>query len=451
MASVKTMMENAPRLAYNHYVRYFSDCHFHVMTMNEPNFASFFNSFRDSPAGILSANAALDYIITPQSMKGENMLNALLNTMSTFSRPIGETLMVMEDDLEGAYSSERKHEYAPLLPYIHGGKFHFRSLEADRIIMIPLLMDFSQDQAVLDTIYYRSIAEDRINAYAEATVNGMRDYYSRHPDGLFEFYPFIGIDPRLHSMSFLEKLLDRWINTSHRMHRPHTVPSKPFYGIKLYPPLGFCPWPDDGETLEKHRYLYGFCEKHRVPIITHCDDQGFRGVSAQEAWAYTDPAAWRTVLENYPDLIIDFAHFGKQYTIAAKSNVQSIAQRIRRYPDSQWFLSIIALMMEFDGVYSDVSFSGCSPEFYAQLLNYIRDRKECERERILSRILFGSDFSVNLLKVESYTEFLSIFDRSGFTDEEIEVIGERNALAFLSFSGETAAPLCRRDSIKLPE
>ena len=384
-------------------------------------------------------------------LRGDTFLRTLTNTLMAFDRPIGDTFTMMEDDLRGAFSSKEKDSYAPIEPYIHDGKLHIRGMEFDKMIMIPLLMDFSQDQKELDRLYYSFPAEDKITPYIHDTIEGMNAYYRKNPDGLFEFYPFAGIDPRLHSMRFLEDFLEKYINTSHRPHKNHAIPIKPFYGVKIYPPLGFRPWPDDRETLEKHRYLYSFCEKHGVPIITHCDDQGFRGVSAQEAWAYTDPAAWRTVLENYPDLIIDFAHFGKQYTIAAKSNVQSIAQRIRRYPDSQWFLSIIALMMEFDGVYSDVSFSGCSPEFYAQLLNYIRDRKECERERILSRILFGSDFSVNLLKVESYTEFLSIFDRSGFTDEEIEMIGERNALAFLSFSGETATPLCRRDSIKLPE
>ena len=440
-----------PYTGYNIAMRYFADCHFHAMTMNHPNFAAFFGSFYDSAGALFAASTAEDYIITPQLIKSKNLVTTLENTLTAFERPIGETYMMMEDDLAGHFSTKGKEQYAPLEPYIHQGKLSIRGMDFDRMLMIPLVMDFSQDQKALDKLYYSFRAEDKLLQYAADTVEGMKRYYEGHPDGLFEFYPFIGIDPRLHSFEYLEKLLETYVDTSHLFHEPHKVPAKPFYGIKIYPPLGFSPWPNDKKTLDKHRYLYDFCQRNRVPIITHCDDQGFRGVSAQEAWAYTDPAAWRTVLENYPDLIIDFAHFGKQYTIAAKSNVQSIAQRIRRYPDSQWFLSIIALMMEFDGVYSDVSFSGCSPEFYAQLLNYIRDRKECERERILSRILFGSDFSVNLLKVESYTEFLSIFDRSGFTDEEIEMIGERNALAFLSFSGETAAPLCRRDSIKLPE
>ncbi len=415
-------------------MKYFSDCHFHVMTMNDPNFASFLSSLYDSAAGILSANAAPQYILTPQMMKGDTFLKTLTNTLSAFSRPVGETLGMMEDDLMGSFTSERKKEYAPLLPFINNGKFHFRGMEAEKMLMVPLLMDFSEDQTVLDRIYYTYRAEDRITPYIEEMLKGMNWYYEKHPEGLFEFYPFAGIDPRLHSMQFLQAFLEKYINVSHRFHRDHVIEEKPCYGIKLYPPLGFKPWPEDKETLRKHRYLYEFCEANSIPIITHCDDQGFRGVSAETAWDDTDPESWRTVLENYPELIIDFAHFGKQYAIVQRSNMQSISARLRHHPDSPWFYSIISLMLEYSNVYADLSFSGCSQEFYRELATYLSDQDKEKRERIINRILFGSDFSVNLLKVESYTEYISIFEHSPFTDEEIERIAEKNALSFLGLS-----------------
>ena len=289
------------------------------------------------------------------------------------------------------------------------------------------------DQAVLDTIYYRSIAEDRINAYAEATVNGMRDYYSRHPDGLFEFYPFAGINPKVHSLYFLEDFLSRYINTSHRMHDDHQIDEKPFYGIKVYPPLGFEPWPDDEETREKHELLYSFCEKHDIPIITHADDQGIRSVTAEKAWQFTDPASWRIVLEHHPGLKIDFAHFGKQYAIRNKG-LSSIAMRLMRLPDSPWFLTIASLMEDFPNVYADLSFSGCAPSFYKELYDYIDVMDEDPRERFLRRILFGSDFAVNLLKVESYTEYYSIFESSPFDDDTILSFASSNPLSFLGIN-----------------
>ena len=81
-----------------------------------------------------------------------------------------------------------------------------------------------------------------------------------------------------------------------------------------------------------------------------------------------------------------------------------------------------------------LSFSGCNQEFYRELATYLSDQDKEKRERIINRILFGSDFSVNLLKVESYTEYISIFEHSPFTDEEIERIAEKNALSFLGLS-----------------
>lgn len=414
-------------------MKYFADAHFHVMTMEQPNFAAFVRSLYGSTGELISANATLDYIITPQMLKGERLLNTVSNTLTAFERPIGETFMMMEDDLLGFFDSERKASYAPSMPYSRGGKLHIRDMEFDRMIMIPLLMDFSQDQKERDSLYYTFPAEDKITPYIKETVRGMKEYYSKRPDGLFEFYPFAGIEPALHSFDFLKDFLDRYINTSHRMHKAHDIPRKPFYGIKIYPPLGFDPWPDDKETLEKHRYLYSFCQRNRVPIITHCDDQGFRGVNAQLAWKYTDPASWRTVLENYPELVIDFAHFGKQYAVASRHSISSIRQRILGLPDSPWFNSIISLMMDFRNVYADLSFSGCAPEFYVNLSKFLESVSKEERETIIGRILFGSDFSVNLLKVESYTEYYSVFEKSPLSDEELARIASENIFTFLGF------------------
>lgn len=417
-------------------MRYFADCHFHAMTMDHPNFASFFASFYDSATGLLAANATQNYIFTPQLLKGNNLLNTLENTLTAFERPIGETFAMMEDDLEGMFTSSEKEKYGPVLPYIHMGKLSIRGMEFEKMLMIPLVMDFSQDQSENDRLYYSLPALDRITKYAQDTIEGMREYYRRHPDGLFEFYPFLGIDPRLHSQSFMENILERYVNTSHVFHKDHTVPDKPFYGIKVYPPLGFCPWPNDRETLEKHRYLYSFCEKNRVPIITHCDDQGFRGVSAEEAWRITDPAVWRTVLENYPDLVIDFAHYGKQYAYATRNNMQSLAMRIKKMPDSPWFHTIISLIKDFRGVYADVSFSGCAEEFYKEFRTYLEEKDEKTRALILSRTLFGSDFSVNLLKVESYTQYYSIFENSVLSDDDIIAMASDNPIAFLGLKEE---------------
>lgn len=421
-------------------MRYFADCHFHAMTMKEPNFAAFINSLYSSPQELLNANATDNYILGTKLFKGESLIDSVGNTLAAFERPIGETFSMMEKDLRGEYRREIRRGYEPEYPYIYSDKLHIKGMEYDKMIMVPLVMDFSQGQEALDRYYYTREEEDKLSSYLKATVDGMKRYYQDNPDGMFEFYPFAGINPKVHSFGYLDEFLTKYINTTHRMHKFHQVPSKPFYGIKIYPPLDFNPWPEDEETLEKHRYLYSFCERNRIPIITHCDDQGFRGISANLAWKYTDPVSWRTVLENYPDLIIDFAHFGRQYAYSSFSDIRSIQAKMKGYPFSPWFRSIVDLIDEFDNVYADLSFSGTVPDFYSRLIQYINSLDDSSRERLEGRILFGSDFSVNLLKVESYTEYYSIYEKAQFTKEQVEKFSSINPLRFLNIK-ETPALL----------
>ena len=415
-------------------MKYFADCHFHVMTMKEPNFASLINSLYSSKGELISANATDNYIITPKLLKGGNLLNTIENTLQAFSRPIGETFCMMEDDLEGRFSRDGEWQRAP---FIADGKLHIKGNVYDKMLMSPLLMDFSEDADGPGRTYYPTRSEDKLSPYIDATIEGMEYYYKTHPDGLFEFYPFVGINPKLHSFGFLKNLLERYVNTSHKMHEEHSVPLKPFYGIKVYPPLDFDPWPEDPELLEKHRYLYGFAEDNQIPIITHCDDQGFRGISACTAWRYTDPASWKTVLENHPNLKLDFAHFGKQYAISSSLDIKGIQSKIKRTKLNPWTETIITMMEEFKGVYSDISFTGASPEFYQTLAIYLSKKENKKTDLIASRLLFGSDFSVNLLKVGSYSEYYSIFDNSPLSGKMSDRISSGNVLDFLGLEEPT--------------
>lgn len=419
-------------------MKYFSDSHFHAMTMKEPNFASFINSFYTSPGELITANATENYIFTPKLLKGNNLLNTIENTLQAFTHPIGETFCMMEDDLAGKYRRSEMRNYEPALPFIREGKLWIKGVAYDKMLMTPLLMDFSESSDNENRVYYTIKEEDKLTPYAEATIEGMEHYYKNHPDGLFEFYPFIGVNPKLHSMEFIRNLLEKYVNTSHLFHAPHVVPDKPFYGIKIYPPLDFNPWPEDLKTLEKHRYIYDFCQRNTIPIITHCDDQGFRGIPASAAWKYTDPESWKTVLENYPKLKIDFAHFGRQYSLSSANHLKTIQSKFKKDVFNPWTNTILSLFPEFDGVYADLSFTGASPDFYEKLSNHLAKVDAKERDTIVSRILFGSDFSVNLLKVESYTEYYSIYENSIFTSEMTERIAA-NSIEFLGL--EEPAPV----------
>ena len=90
------------------------------------------------------------------------------------------------------------------------------------------------------------------------------------------------------------------------------------------------------------------------------------------------------------------------------------------------------LMNEFPSVYSDISFTGCYPEFYTQLVRYLDGVSESERKNIESRLMFGSDFSINLLKVESYSAYFKVFEDSPLSDGVKERMVTENPMRFLN-------------------
>ena len=74
------------------------------MTLEQPNFASFFSSLYDSAGRLISANMTQDYILTAEMLRGDTFLRTLTNTLMAFDRPIGDAFTMMEDDLRGAFS-----------------------------------------------------------------------------------------------------------------------------------------------------------------------------------------------------------------------------------------------------------------------------------------------------------------------------------------------------------
>lgn len=406
---------------------YFFDQHFHVMHISHPNLISFLASLDTGiPELITSGALSPGYILTAKNRKGPVLLNRLTNTLTTFEQSIGQTLVMMEEDLRGVFTSHEEGAPRPELPYIREGKMHMRGRTYDKMAMCPLLMDFSSSLVRKETLYYPTPSEQKILDYVKDSLEGFSYYHSQRPDGLFDFFPFLGINPPVHSLDFIKELLSTYIATG----------NKQFYGIKFYPPLGYDPWPSDEIERQKVLYIYEFCSQNNIPIMTHCDDQGFRGIPAKEAWKYTAPSAYKPVLARFPLLRIDFAHYGWQYTPLQKNPITVISSLTSKVPDSTWFYEITELMQLYPNIYADVSFSGANPDFYLQLVNYLNSLEEEKRRVILSRSLFGTDFSVNLMKVESYTSYYRMFEQSPLSDDEVHAMVSVNPLRFMHIGQE---------------
>lgn len=204
------------------------------------------------------------------------------------------------------------------------------------------------------------------------------------------------------------------------------ISSHYFIGVKVYPPLGFDPWPDnDPLELEKVKYLYAFCEKKRIPIVTHCSHGGFCVLKDSKRRLFTDPTRWGNVLEKYKDLILDFAHFGGD---ADKDQTDG------------WMDKIIDLILKYENVYADISCICFKDEHYGRLnasFEKMRFKNEEQKNKLMQRIMFGTDFMINLLWAESYKSYLENFFATPFFTGEKEAFCSVNPSRFLF--GDAAA------------
>jgi predicted TIM-barrel fold metal-dependent hydrolase len=152
--------------------------------------------------------------------------------------------------------------------------------------------------------------------------------------------PFFGVDPRREYKDH-KNLLE--------LVKQKVLGANPaFAGIKLYAPTGFSPTDPVLMGTEMQEGIYQFCQENKIPITVHCSDTGFAcftqnvringllnlnkeliqmnnqihtfhnktiskkaGEAIKErATTLNHPSIWRKVLEKYPELTINFAHFG---------------------------------------------------------------------------------------------------------------------------------------------
>lgn len=321
----------------------------------------------------------------------------------------------------------------------------------DRIVLTPLVMDFGLKEDGLSSLPYK-VRWKPVVAQIEDLCIGIRDYYLYRdnyirPTGhaatpLFRIYPFMGINTRNYDMKgmvgsgaisvLLEDLLERNFkkfgdDKTPEMRRASleavpwsafdgsisSIGSHYFMGIKVYPPLGFDPWPDDEKEMKKVRYLYQFCVDNNVPVTSHCSPGGF--LVNNEYRDFSSPFKWESVLKNYPDLRLNLAHFGGE-------------------EKPEWRDKILELIVEHDyeHFYTDISYQGVHKNSYASLRKIFDRYHSQQRKRLSEHVIFGTDFMINLQDIKSYSQYLQYFiDADTFTSEEKDLMCHINTERFL--------------------
>ena len=120
------------------------------------------------------------------------------------------------------------------------------------------------------------------------------------------------------------------------------------------------------------------------------------------AYELNNPERWRTVLEKFPNLKLNFAHFGGYETWKRPSPVDYKGQKRKEV--------IFEFMRTYNNVYSDFSYNLIEVDLSKNLREVLSTHND-----ILNKSLFGTDYWVvnkedNLLKAQE--EFLRELDRN---------------------------------------
>jgi len=164
--------------------------------------------------------------------------------------------------------------------------------------------------------------------------------------------PFFSVDPRREYKAkdvIMNLVKDKVAGTDAR-----------FAGIKLYAPAGFSPTDPVLMGSDTDEGLYGFCQRNKIPITVHNSNGGFACLSkdlrvnghvyldrkirylnskkhtfkenffgiragkaiGERAKTLNHPALWNLVMNKFPELVINFAHFGGSDQIMEYVNYQ---------------------------------------------------------------------------------------------------------------------------------
>jgi predicted TIM-barrel fold metal-dependent hydrolase len=180
-------------------------------------------------------------------------------------------------------------------------------------------------------------------------------------------FPFLAVDPRRKGIvEAIPKLVSK---------------TGPFYGIKLYPRLGYKP------EIPQLFPVYDFCNENGIPITTHCTIVGFPPEYNDKKWRYwefSNPEFYQNLIQEYTNINFNIAHFG--------------------HGNETWRKTIAELCAK-DNVFTDLSCYTNEDEINEAYIPY--------REQIREKLMFGSDFTVatteGVTEVQYLKNFLAIF------------------------------------------
>lgn len=270
------------------------------------------------------------------------------------------------------------------------------------ILITPLIMDFD----CINGVEQNSLKKSNLELQTERLVSAIKE-----SDTKIKICPFIGYDLRKLILKqdpitkeYLEKDYLSKEESAERLdkfkilYKEYASKSKrtsikelengEILGIKLYPPIGFNPYPKNEKKKNKYIEFYKWCMKEDIPITVHCQKGSYNADLKQKLINdVTDPKNWERLMrkEKLDKLRINFAHFGGEDGV--EDMIEAWYEKpFKQIDKNSWTYTIIQLLKNYDNTYSDLS-----------AYNYGKAKWYDLKGRL-------DDYSENLKKVFEYDE-----------------------------------------------
>ncbi len=313
-------------------------------------------------------------------------------------------------------------------------KYFFKKNITPHLFIVNLAMDMERGISGAPTFNYQMQLQQLLSFLDQSSpiMNTGKSY-----DYQTTILPFLAIDPN--NKEAFEYFLSAFLANYNTTGIPELNNVAPFFGLKLYPSLGYSP--SDPILLD----LYEICEQKSIPITTHCGgirtrtnkreiEIGYRKIengqikdSKKTVKVYSkqnfkniflDPLHWEKVLKMFPKLKLNLAHFG--------DNIEWKNYHANNHDPKTYIFKTLKMIKDFENVYADISYSYSNEENInaIQIMMQNSDYKH--------RILNGSDFF--LTEIEKFTtkEFLEKLEAKFINNQEgLHLLTSTNPYNFL--------------------
>jgi predicted TIM-barrel fold metal-dependent hydrolase len=101
------------------------------------------------------------------------------------------------------------------------------------------------------------------------------------------------------------------------------------------------------------------------------------------------------------------------------------------FSEKSWRSVAANLACKYDNVYLDISYRGVNPRYYENLKMLLESLTDPVQKRLEDKIIFGSDFMINLMSIDSYSKYMQNFLSSSLCSVLMDKFCNKNPESFL--------------------